>query len=436
MNIRKMIISGVVGVFLVFTYTLSAYAGGQNESSAAGSQTLRIGWWGSQTRNTETLAVIKMFEQAHPGLTVEPEMLGWGDYWQKMNTEAAGGNLPDVMQQSIAYVQQYVNKGLLADLGPYVSSGTLDMSDVSPNENAQGVVNGKLYGINAGTSADTIVYDPQMFKSAGVPLPSFGWTWDDVIKAANTIHQKLGIYGSGRMDLATAFPYYLEQQGQELFNKDQTALGYTDNKYFITFITMRKAMQDSGAMPPIAEIAGTPNLALEDYPIVHGKAAMAWVQANQIVALSAAAKRPLALAPFPSGGPGTKQGAELSASMLFSLGASSHNQKLAAEFLSYFTNSIPANKTLLAERGVPISSKVRDALKSVVDPIQGQVFDYVSLLVRHSVPSVPVSASDASSKVQYQMLQDVIFQYLYGKVTAEQAAANFREQATATLSQG
>ena len=38
-----------------------------------------------------------------------------------------------------------------------------------------------------------------MFAEAGVAEPTDIWTWDDYANAANTIHEKLGIYGCSSM---------------------------------------------------------------------------------------------------------------------------------------------------------------------------------------------------------------------------------------------
>jgi multiple sugar transport system substrate-binding protein len=394
--------------------------------------TLRIAWWGSQTRNDATQKVVAMFVAKHPNLKAETEFLGFTDYWAKLATEAAAGTLPDVMQHSTAYIKDYVSKGLLADLTPFTKDGTLDMSSVDATANSAGTIDGKLYGVTLGMSGDTIVYDPALFQQAGVPAPSYGWTWDDFVKAATTIAQKTGVPGTEDLNAAYSFPYWLSQHGQSLFNKDGTALGYTDDRYFTDFFTMRLALQESGASIPADAVVQARTASLEDTPIVHGKAAMSWVQANQLVALSNAAKRPLALAIYPGGGPGTEDAMELAPSMFFSVSSKASSTKDAASFVSYFTDDVDANKVLLAERGVPISSAVRAALKPALSPVQGQIFDYIDLIAKHSEPFV-ITPSAGASEVQYKMLYDISDAILYKKISVQDAAAQFRQQATDAL---
>lgn len=108
--------------------------------------TLRISWWGSQGRHDRTLAVIEMFEEKYPHITIEPEFAGWGDYWDRIATQAAGRNLPDIFQQDMQYIDLYASRGMLADLTPYVDTGALGTTHIADSE----LSGGRLDGVNAG----------------------------------------------------------------------------------------------------------------------------------------------------------------------------------------------------------------------------------------------------------------------------------------------
>ena len=87
---------------------------------------LRVAWWGSQDRHNRTIKAIELFQKKYPQIKVTYEFAGWGDYWTKMTTQAAGRNLPDVMQQDYAYITEWSSRGLIAPLDDYVKSGTID----------------------------------------------------------------------------------------------------------------------------------------------------------------------------------------------------------------------------------------------------------------------------------------------------------------------
>src|SRR2546423_8597702 len=80
---------------------------------------MHITWWGSQSRHDRTIKVIQMYMAAHPNINITYEFANFNDYWTKLNTAAAGGQLPCVMQHDYAYVAEWANRGLLLPLDDY-----------------------------------------------------------------------------------------------------------------------------------------------------------------------------------------------------------------------------------------------------------------------------------------------------------------------------
>jgi multiple sugar transport system substrate-binding protein len=89
-----------------------------------------------------------------------------------MTTQAAGGNLPDVMQQDYARLEEWVSRGLLMPLDAYVADGTLNFDNVSESALAGGIIDGQLYGVNLGTNSMVIVIDADKLAEAGLEAPS------------------------------------------------------------------------------------------------------------------------------------------------------------------------------------------------------------------------------------------------------------------------
>jgi len=74
---KKQIFLTVFVFALIISLSLSGYA----EKT-----TLRVMWWGSQTRHERTQQVIKLFEEKYPDIDVKPEFTSWDGYWDKMAT--------------------------------------------------------------------------------------------------------------------------------------------------------------------------------------------------------------------------------------------------------------------------------------------------------------------------------------------------------------
>jgi multiple sugar transport system substrate-binding protein len=372
-----------------------------------------------------------MFEEKNPGVKFEPEYYAWADYWTKIAAEIAGGSAPDIMQQDYAYINQYDSKGLLVDLKPYTTNGKLNVADVSQSVISGGVINNKIVALSLGSNAMCTAYDPAIFQKAGIPEPTSAWTWDDYMNTVLGIHDKLGIFGDGGMSFGNSggFKDYLRQRGQKLFSDDQKKLGYSDDKYFVDFFNMEMKLFKAGALPTSAQRLEikTPEQEL----LVSGKAAMSETNSNQVIAMQIAAKRPLKLVSFPNDPKQTANGQFIKPSQFFSVTKDCVDKDMAVKLIDYFTNDIEANKVLAAERGVPISSKVREALKPSLDDTAKLIFDYVDAVGKVATPIDPPDPA-AFSQIQ-AVLDNLEQQMLFGKMTTEEAAKSFRTQSNELL---
>lgn len=412
-------------VSLVFSLALTSFA----EETI----TLRFSWWGSQTRHERTLEVIKLFEKKYPNIKIKPEYTGWSGYFDKMAAQAAGGNLPDIMQHDYKYIKQYVENDLLLPLDSYVASKKIDFSDIPEAAMAAGYLNGKLYGINLGNNTYALIYDPEMFAKAGVPEPTTDWTWEDYLDICRKIHKKLGVYAdtnicnSGRY---AGFEHYLRQHGYKLFADSGTTLGYDDDKLFVDFYQMDLQLVKEGVFaPPEVRIE---NHTVENDLIVTQKTAMASYWSNQIIAITSAAGRPLNMALFPKAKDQVKEGQYLKPSMFLSITKHSKHPEAAAKFINFFINDIEAGKILKTDRGVPVANKVRNALKPSLTEAEKKMFNFVELASKHCSPIDPPYPSKFGEV--FDLLTDIHYKMLYEVLSPEEAAKEFRAKANEILS--
>jgi multiple sugar transport system substrate-binding protein len=102
-------------------------------------------------------------------------------------------------------------------------------------------------------------------------------------------------------------------------------------------------------------------------------------------------------------------------------------------FIDFFTNSVEANQILLAERGVPISSVVREALKPKLGKAQNEMFDYIARIEKLVSPipkADPPGEADINTNVWVPQVIDPV---LYGQLEPEKGAAALREGVSAIL---
>lgn len=389
--------------------------------------TLRIAWWGSQERHDATIKVIDLFKAKYPHVTVETEFAGYGGYWEKLAVQSAGNDLPDVIQTDVVTIIQYANKNLLADLTEWVDSRTIDVSGIDSSIVDSGKVGDNLYGISLGTNALGIIYNPETLKKAGVSEINPNWSWAEFEQTVLGMKQALGDgnFGGGAV-WAEDFGYYLRTFGQTLFSADGKSLGYDDDQYFIDFIGMNKRLIDAKAVPSSQDYATVKGL--EDEFVVRGTAPFVELWSNAVVALSAAAKQDLKLTFLPGG---DVPGHYLKPAMFFSVTENSKAKEESALFIDFVTNDIEANKILMAERGVPVSSKVTEGLLPLLNPSQKELFDYVDRVAGNSRPMDPPDPTGATEVIG--AMSSISEQIYFDKITVEEGAKEFRKQATDIL---
>ncbi|MET3851242.1 ABC transporter substrate-binding protein [Paenibacillus sp. OAE614] len=432
-------------LFSLITGLIGCSAGGSSDKSASGGDAapatttsageskdpvkLRIAWWGGQSRHDYTLKVIEMYEKQHPNVTIEPEYAPFDDYWKKLAPQAVAGGLPDIIQMDISYLSQYASRNQLADLKPFTDSGTLNVADVSENALKGGEVDGKLVAMNLGVNALQTTFDVETMKNNGIDIPSKDWTWDDMGKLGEQAKAKGFQIGGFAYHHEVFFPYYLRTIGQKMYSDDGKAIGCADDQAFIDYFTRYQQWYDKGYILSLDKEAQKKGVAEEDEIVLgHSISGIGW--SNQFLAVANLVKdRPLELNPMP--GPGTKEGLFLKPSMYFSIAESSKQKEEAAKFISFFINDIEANKLIKGERGVPVSSKVKDALKPILTENEAKIFDYVTWAESNSSPADPPNPI-GSVEVE-KLLRDLSEKILFKKIPIDQAAAEFRKEANAIL---
>lgn len=393
---------------------------------------LRLTWWGSQARHDKTIKVIEMFQAKYPNITITYEFAGWADYWTKMTTQAAGNNLPDIMQQDYAYINEWNAKKFLLPLDPYVADGTINLKDVAAASLDGGKIGGKLIALNLGNNSQDFVLDLDAFKKAGVELPKENWTWADFEKICMDLTAKLGYPAfTGDMYNDQFFKNTLITMGQSFYNADGTGLGFTDNKPLVDYLNMVLRLQKAKAIIGREELVAN-KYTVETDPFVKGKGAITYANSNQLVAQWTAAgeTRNFKMWPLPRTDKPTNY---YKPSMFFSITTGSKHPKEAAMFIDYFTNSLEANQVLAAERGVPISSAVRNGMKPSLGKAAGEMFDFIARLEGNTSPIPmpdPAGHPDIVNNVWIPLVADAVG---YGQTTPEKAIETLRTEATTIL---
>lgn len=405
-------------------------------STAAAQQAtrLRMYWWGSKERADRTLKAAELFKRANPNVTLDGETLGWGDYWPRLATQAAGRNLPDIIQMDYRYLFEYARRGALLPLDSYLGKG-LDIEDFGKANLDSCRVDGKLYGVNLGVNSSAVLYTKNVFESAGIRPPTHETDWNEFARIAAELTKAAkrdGFYGTqDGGGVEPAFEGWLRMRGQDLYTKDDK-LGFGESEaaeWFAMWDDMRKAK----ACPP-ADVQALDKQTPETGMITLNKAAIVFAHSNQLTAYQALTQHPLGMTMYPTVGASSKFGHYLKPSQMFSIAASTKNPAEAIKFVDFCVRDPAGVGALSVERGVPASARTRALVSADLDALGKAMVEYIAL-VSTRVGDLPPPPPKGAGEIQ-TLLRRINEEVGFAKAKVPDAAKRFVAEAKSILARG
>src|SRR5699024_5048987 len=352
-------------------------AGGGEEGS--GSSAIRLAWWGNPTRDEMTEQVVDAYAEVEDSVTISTEPGEWSGYWDKLATQAAGGDLPDVIQMGKTYVAEYGGRGALLDL----AEAGLDTSDFAEGAVEVGELEGEgLVAINSGLDAAVVLINPAVFEAAGVEIPDdTTWTWDDLIDIATEISDNTedGVYGMTQMaTVQVLFQVWVRQMGHELF-KDG-GVGF-DAEAATSLMEFAQRIEDTGAGPDASTSVEDAAQSLDQSLFATDRIGITVAWSNQVVAHDAAVPGGVEVLRPPSmTGSAADAGLWYMASMYWSISGTAQGPEAALAFVDYLVSSPEAGMLPSVERGVPGNLSVREASAADRDEAKLMAVDYLEAI--------------------------------------------------------
>ncbi|ROT32959.1 ABC transporter substrate-binding protein [Micromonospora sp. HM5-17] len=398
---------------------------GGDDGGSDGTVTLDFVWWGNEDRAKVTEAAIDLFEQKHPNIKVNTSFGAFDAYFQKLSTQIAGGDAPDVIQMDRAYLREYADRNALRDLTEYIEDGTLRVGDITPTLLPAGKVGDATYAIPVAQNTQGVVYDPALWSKAGVPAPSPNWTWDDMLAAGQKLNQASGGKVAGFGDFGFAidwFDIWLRQRDKAIYT-DDGKLGFTEAE-LTEFWTMTGRMREAGALAPPALTTQLDGSVQNSSLIKKGVTAEVNYDSS-FTAMVSAYGAPLAIAPMPSDTP--KRGMIASMSMAYSVAQRSEHPKEAAMLIDFLINDVEAGKVLAVSRGMPANAKVRDAIAPSLSETDKQVYEFENSVASLLLPTPPAQPKGGGAvKAEFQRIYDEV---IFGRISVAEGAKRVLEEA-------
>ncbi|MFC9947962.1 ABC transporter substrate-binding protein [Streptomyces pratensis] len=415
---------------LTLAGTLTACSSSSDAVGSDAEQTIRFVWWGNEDRAKATEKVVALFEKEHPNIKVQTEFSGYPAYVQKLTTQIAGGNAPDLLQLDRPTFGEYQQKRQLAELTPYVGK-TLKADGISKSLLAGGEAEGKQFAMPAGLTTQVFVYDKDLYKKAGVTVPEDGWTWKQFATDMAKVQAESGRAGTTDFGWAIDwFESWLHQNGKQLYTSDRK-LGFTEGdleRYWSMLAEMRKQKGVTAAEDTTKMDGSAQNSALvakqSGSEIAYDSSVTSYVSTYQ---------GKLGFAPLPSDSK-TESGMAALPPVYYGIAKTSSHKDAAALLLDFILNDSEAGKVLGTTRGTPPNSDVATSVCASATGADKDTCDFQSKVKDKLSPSDTWLWPSGSSaiKTDFQRVYDDV---IFGKTSASAGAEKVVKNAKQSLGQ-
>jgi multiple sugar transport system substrate-binding protein len=242
----KKLVALVLSLMMLLSLTAAAFA----EDT-----TITYATFSASGAQEETLKkMVQVFEEKNPGIKVDVQLTGYGDYFTTLATKVAGGNAPDVFEVNMENYLAYMLRGQCQDLSVLgIQTGNYSEGTLAAVSNE-----GKLYAVPMSFSTCVLFYNKALFDQAGVAYPTNDWTWADAQAAAEKI-RALGDDTWGYFQPISYHEFYksIKGNGGSLLNADFSAFAVNSAENVAVLDAMLARVRgDNRVMPNNEDMAG------------------------------------------------------------------------------------------------------------------------------------------------------------------------------------
>ncbi|MEV3981190.1 extracellular solute-binding protein [Nonomuraea sp. NPDC049758] len=344
----------------VLTVAGTASCGGPADDS--GAVTLKLGFYAAagDPADTTMRELVKEFTAANPSIKMQLEVAPYVKFFERLRTQIAGGQAPQVWLSDGVLVQEFAARGALADLSDRVKTvNAADFSGIELNRDAQG----RVFGFPQGAQTPVLFYNKKLFAEAKVAEPTAEWTYDDLAAAAKKLTKDAN--GDGKPDtygFRAYSPGFTESWWPIVKAFGGDVVGDGGRKVVVD------SPQSTAALDWMLRAMGKDGFA-PDYVtteamgkgVVHtlfatGRVAMSYgIYARTLPAVSAGID--FGVAPMPKG-PAGRGNVAIVNSWVVGKGASPAQADAAWKWITFFSGEGPQRKWAELGEAIPINKKV------------------------------------------------------------------------------
>ncbi|WCN80667.1 ABC transporter substrate-binding protein [Micromonospora sp. LH3U1] len=364
---RRRLLGALLGAPLLASGGLAGCSDGAATSTQDGPVELSVFWWGGTKRAELTEKALRLYSDRNPRVTFRVTWQGADGYYDRLATQAAGGNVPDLVQIDDAMLTEYAQRQIILDLTDRVADHRLDLRGLPEGLIRYGTVEGRMMAVAAGQTHAGVVFNRTLLQELRVPEPRGGMTWPDYISWAEQVTEASDGRVAGTMDASSdyrALWLWLRSQGGEFYRGSQLGFGAEE---LVAWFELWQRARKGRATPGAALVEQADSGELARQPVVTGLTAASFAWSHQLPELQRLTEDELGVTGFP--GPPGAQWAR--ASMYWAAFRGTRHPDTVTDVINFLTTNGEAGTVLGHERGLNASLQVRRYTEgSITDPAQ------------------------------------------------------------------
>lgn len=425
---RRRLLAGLLGMPVVATGGLT---GCQAEPAAlvdTGPVELSVFWWGSARRAELTEQALRLYSTRNPQVRFRVTWQGLDGYYERLATQAVGGNAPDLFQIDDTVLTEYVRRDILLDLSGYVASHRLDLGGLPEGLVRYGQVNGRTMAVAAAQNSAALIFNRSLLRRLDQPEPHSGMSYPAYLDWAAKVTRASGGRVAGTMDPSgdhRALWLWLRSRGSEFYQGRK--LGF-DSPDLIDWFELWQQARADRATPSAALVQRANGGELDRQLVVTGHTAASYAWSNQLVDLQRYSRDELGITSCP--GPTAAHWAR--ASMYWAAFRGTRHPDLVVDVINFLTTNVAAGRALGFDRGLSPHLNIRKFVEPTVQDPAVRAQAAFELSVADTFGTAPPPPPTGHSRIR-ELLVIAAESVQSGRATIRAAAWRFMAAAAAAL---
>lgn len=163
----------ITGIMIMFVFLcgLTVFADDKKVKPTTNPVEIRFAYWrlGTEPQRSIMKEIITEFEKKNPGIKIVTQATPLSDLTDQMTIQALGGDPPDIIVMPFQQVPKFVQMGVVQPLTDFLKRDPTFIKGFYDYLVPLGTIDGVVYGLPDDIACNTLIYNRDLFRAAGLP---------------------------------------------------------------------------------------------------------------------------------------------------------------------------------------------------------------------------------------------------------------------------